>query len=143
MEPTNFTSNLSNNMMVIDDFAKKLESAPGATEKTVAQKKVQSGHLCLGVQNGRLLVVDYGTNFITSLIESIKHIFNGVRTGTKEVGKVFVETQKARMQIREFKKEEDKATFDASVKGKIYNVSTTCFNKTYAFCATVLNAIKC
>ncbi len=112
MEPTNFTRNLAHNMMAIDDFAKNLETAP---------KKVASGHLCLGVKNGRLLTVDYGTNFLTSLIESIKHIFNGVRTGKEAVGKVFVETQKARMEIRQDKKAADQATFDASVKGKIYN----------------------
>ncbi len=133
MEPTNFTNNLTHNMMVIDDFKQNLESVPGAKEKTVAQKKIQSGYLCLGVQNGRLLTVDYGSNFLTALIESIKHIFNGVRIGEKAVGKVFVETQKGRMQIKEHKKEEDKAAFDATVKGKVYNFANDCWSKMKAY----------
>ncbi len=112
MEPTNFTLNLAHNMMAIDDFATNVETAP---------KKAASGHLCLGVKNGRLLTVDYGTNFLTSLIESIKHIFNGVRTGKEAVDKVVNETKKARLEIQLDKKAADQTAFDSSVKGKIYN----------------------
>ncbi len=130
MEPANFTNNLMHNMMAIDDFEKNYNTAT---------KKVASGHLCLGVQNGRLLTVDYGTNFLTSLIESIKHIFNGVRTGAEAVDKVVNETKKARLEIQKFKKEEDKANFDFSTFGKVYNFGTACVSGM----VTVAKSLKC
>ncbi len=124
MEPTNFTLNLAHNMMAIDDFDKTSETAP---------KKVASGHLCLGVKNGRLLTVDYGTDFLTSLIESIKQIFNGVRTDKEAVDKVVNETKKARLEIQLHKKAADQGTFDASLKGKVYNLANDWMSKIRSF----------
>lgn len=131
MNPVAFTQTLAHNMMVIDDFANKIKETQKMVidfdgnkiaDKTDAQKKVQSGYLCLGIQGGKLKVVDYGSNIFSALIESIKHLFTGTSVDTKVVGKVFVETQQARMQIRETNKQEEQAKFDATIKGKIYNI---------------------
>jgi len=106
---------LQNNINVFENYSKMVKNSPDI------QEKVKAGKICLGVKGDSLVVVNYGDSFISSLVESIKHIFNGVRVGekaekfVKEVdavrAKAFFEAQIA--------KDKAEAAFDATFLGKI------------------------
>jgi len=101
---------LQNNINVFENYTKMIKNSPDV------QEKVKAGKITLGVKGDTLVVVNYGDSFISSLIESIKHIFNGVRVGAKAEncvremdavrGQAHLEKQKA---------------FEASRLGQAYN----------------------
>ena len=86
------TSTVISNQNTIDTFFKVCKGDEDF------RAKAAEGKICLGVKGDRLVVVNYGDSFTSSLIESIKHIFNGVRVNAN-VEKVFNETKKLHMEI--------------------------------------------
>ena len=152
MNPVHFTKTLEQNMLTVDEFENQVEFAKtsAAAGKPGLQQKIDSGRLCLGVNGDRLVIVNYGDSWLSSLIESIKHIFNGVRVGKEAVEKVKSETLNARMEIRAFNeqekqrilKEKNDAAFEASLQGKAYNAAVFAKDKTVNVGAAGLNAVK-
>jgi hypothetical protein len=104
------------NQAVVENYFKIAARSPEM------QEKIKEGKICLGAQGERVVVVNYGETRLSSLIQSIKNFFTGVKVGEKAeilVKSVFAHRAVAQLVAQKAREE--------STMGKIGGVAFTAY----------------